>query len=185
MWRLKAESFPASYGLRNPTKTLAERANPFVSAVPPPPPTSPRPQPSCLPLASHVAKLFWPAVIAYNGSGSSSRMGVLDNCFTVGWAAEKREGRGEERERKVEEERRREKPEREREGGTEREQGTGSLEFVAHRIFKRLTRSILFGSSLAPPSQSHQNCHLWECFCSNILHKTLQELFRHRLNLKQ
>lgn len=50
---------------------------------------------------------FLPVMIVHNGTRSSvlagSLMGVLDNCFTVGWAGERKErGRREERERKVE-----------------------------------------------------------------------------------
>lgn len=73
----------------------------------------------------------------YNGPQSSvlagRQTGVLDNCFTVGWAGERggsTEGRSESKGKK------------ERKGwreGTseleiERELGKGSLEFVAHRI---------------------------------------------------
>lgn len=84
-------------------------------------------------------------MIVYNGTQSNTLAGkltgVLDNCFTVGWAGE----RGGSMEGRREREKEREKK---AEGGNdraedrEREQGMGSLEFVAHRISS---------GSLSPP----------------------------------
>lgn len=89
-------------------------------------------------------------MIAYNGSGSSalagSLMGVLDNCFTVGWAAEREKGgkRGGEEKKgrggETEERRgrrRREQPAEDRERGREgmrenREQGHLSLLLIGY-----------------------------------------------------
>lgn len=99
-------------------------------------------------------------MIVYNGPQSSvlagRQTGVLDNCFTVGWAGERggsTEGRSESKGKK------------ERKGwreGTseleiERELGKGSLEFVAHRISSSsLSFSTPFSSLafLLPPSLS-------------------------------